>query len=127
MKRMFAALIVMMSATAWAGDYEDGVVAYDRGDYATAVAKFEKAAARGDAEAQFALGYMYDEGKGVPRDYAQAVRWYELAAAQGLAEAQFALGQIYLNGLGVTQDSAAATTASTQRFASAGFQVLREL
>jgi TPR repeat protein len=40
---------------------------------------------QGDVNAQFALGFMYQEGKpqGVPQDYAEAARWYRLAADQG--------------------------------------------
>jgi len=42
-------------------------------------------AEQGDAPAQFALGVMYAEGRGVPQDDAEAVRWYGLAAEQGHA------------------------------------------
>ena len=42
-------------------------------------------AQKGDAKAQFNLGYIYDIGQGVPRDYAEAVKWYRLAADQGNA------------------------------------------
>ncbi len=57
-----------------------------------------------DADAQFTLGSMYENGKGVPQDDAQAVRWYRLAAAQGDAEAQNNLGVMYGAGQGVPQD-----------------------
>ena len=39
-----------------------------------------RSAEQGDAEAQFSLGRMYDEGEGVAEDDAEAVRWYRLAA-----------------------------------------------
>ena len=35
-----------------------------------------------------ALGFMYDEGRGVPEDDLEAVKWYRLAAAQGDAGAR---------------------------------------
>jgi len=89
MKQIFAALILIMSAAVWAGDYEDGRAAYEKGDYATAVAKFETAAAQGLVDAQFNLGFMYSNGQGVQQNYAQAIRWYRLAAAQGDAAAQW--------------------------------------
>ncbi len=41
------------------------------------------AAERGDAEAQFELGLMYDEGYGVSRDNQEAAKWYSKAAEQG--------------------------------------------
>ena len=62
------------------------------------------AADQGDANAQFNLGLMYANGRGVPRDYAQAGKWYRLAADQGTARAQCDLGGMYENGQGVPQD-----------------------
>ena len=38
-------------------------------------------AEQGDAEAQFNLGVMYDDGRGVPQDYIQAHMWYNLSAS----------------------------------------------
>ncbi|MGA9890144.1 MAG: SEL1-like repeat protein, partial [Candidatus Acidiferrales bacterium] len=40
-------------------------------------------AAAGDAQAQFALGNDYIDGRGVGQDYGQAVIWYRKSAAQG--------------------------------------------
>ena len=50
-----------------------------------------RAAHQGDANAQFTLGWMYDDGDGVPQDYREAVLWYTRAAGQGHAKAQFSL------------------------------------
>ena len=62
-------------------------------------------AQKGNAEAQFNLGYMYRAGQGVPQDYAQATKWARLAADQGYASAQYILGLVYLFGQeGVPQD-----------------------
>ncbi|MCH8540677.1 MAG: sel1 repeat family protein [Opitutales bacterium] len=57
-----------------------------------------------DADAQFDLGYMYHEGKGVSQDYSEAVKWLRKAAEQTDAEAQFGLGYMYFKGKGVPQD-----------------------
>ena len=43
---------------------------------------YRKAAARGDAAAQFNLGVMYFHGQGVPQDYVQAHLWFNLSAAR---------------------------------------------
>ena len=40
-------------------------------------------AEKGNASAQFSLGFMYEKGQGVPQDYVQAYKWFNLAAAQG--------------------------------------------
>jgi TPR repeat protein len=88
-------MALTITCAAVAGPFEDGTAAYDRGDYATALRLFRPPADQGDARAQFALGWMYQYGKGVPLDYAAAIKWYRLAADQGLAGAQAFLGGMY--------------------------------
>jgi TPR repeat protein len=61
-------------------------------------------AKQGNADAQYNLGVMYNEGQGVPEDDNAAFKWYTLAAEQGNAGAQVILGLIYDNGRGVPQD-----------------------
>ena len=51
------------------------------GQYAQAALWYRKAAEQGNADAQLSLGYLYDDGQGVPQDYAEAYFWYYLAAA----------------------------------------------
>ena len=83
--------LVCLVVPAWA-DYQAGMDAYNRGDYATALREWRPLAERGDPSAQFRLGSLYENGDGVPRDFATARQWYEKAAAQGDAKAQFYLG-----------------------------------
>ena len=104
MRKILAAIMLMTTFTVWAGDYEDGMAAYDRKDYTTAVEKFMTAAEQGDADAQVYLGHMFADGLGVAQNYAKAVRWYKLAADQGYAFAQYNLGVMYSDGQGVAQD-----------------------
>ena len=54
--------------------------------------------------AQHSLGWMYDNGLGVPEDDIEAVRWYRMAAEQGYAKSQFNLGIMYAAGEGVPED-----------------------
>jgi TPR repeat protein len=54
-----------------------------------------QAAEQGDAQAQYTLGLIYNEGIGVERDEAEAVKWWKKAARQGDAEAQAALREAY--------------------------------
>lgn len=58
----------------------------------------------GYAEAQYYLGMMYDDGKGVARDPALAAGWYRKAAEQGIAAAQSNLGAMYETGDGLQTD-----------------------
>ena len=66
--------------------------------------KAEIAAEKGDAEAQYNLGVMYDLGVGVPEDDREAAKWYRKAADQGYAAAQSALGLKSHSGRGVEKD-----------------------
>jgi hypothetical protein len=84
------------------------VTAFDRGDYVTVLSFVRPAAERGDRAAQHVLGWLYDNGKGVPQDYAEAAHWFQKAADQGHADAQNNLGLLYRNGQGVPQDDAEA-------------------
>ncbi len=58
------ALVVSLTSPVWA-DFDDGVGAYLRGDYATALQEFRRLAEQGDATAQYNLGVMYLKGFGV--------------------------------------------------------------
>ncbi len=71
---------------------------------AKALKWYRKAAEQGNAEAQFHLGLMYDERRGVPQNYVEAVKWYREAAEQGFVEAQTRLGIMYFTGQGVPKD-----------------------
>ena len=53
--------------------------------------KYLAAAEKGDAQAQYNLGWCYVNGDGVAKDLKQAVYWYRKAADQGHAEAKEAL------------------------------------
>ncbi len=70
-------------------------------DPAAAVKWYQNAAVHGIADAQFALGNIYLEGRGTAKDPAKAAMWYRRAAEQGNAAAQNNLGLLYLKGSGV--------------------------
>lgn len=54
---------------------------------------YERLAERGDAEAQYRLGQLYEEGIGIEPDPDLALRWYRAAASQGHLQAQWRLAQ----------------------------------
>ena len=85
-------------------DFDAGMAAFERGDYATAVREWRPLAEQGHAEAQNYLGWLYRWGLGVPRDEAEAVRWYREAAQQGVAEYMTSLAGMYVAGWGVPSD-----------------------
>ena len=96
------------SSVVFSGDLQDGLDAYERKDYKTAHKLFLPLAEQGDANAQFMLGGLYIQGKGVLRDFKEVVKWWKLAAEQGYVLAQYGLGEMYHIGKGVPQDSEAA-------------------
>ena len=55
----------------------------------------------GDADAQYNLGIMYDNGRGVIKDEMKAFALYLKAAEQGNASAQYNVGSMYYEGRGV--------------------------
>ncbi len=84
-------------------EYELGVIYYNGGE---GVAEDRKAAAdwlyhaakRGNANALYALGRMYDLGEGLPADPQKAVVYYKEAALKGQPDAQNALGLLFYTG-----------------------------
>ncbi len=82
-------------------DLQDGINAYFDGDYAAALQNLKPEAEADDVIAQYFLGEMYLQGKGVDQDFEQAVAWYERAALNGHPDAQAALGSLEMLGLGV--------------------------
>jgi TPR repeat protein len=98
-------LTVCFAGPLAAGPFEDAVAARDKIDFATALSLLRPLAEQGSANAQFNLGFMYENGQGVPQDDAAAMSWYRKAAEQGFAMAQLGLGVMYVDGRGgVPQD-----------------------
>ena len=96
-KTIHAGLLAMaMTGAAWAqsNPVKDGVDAYQRGDYKSAIKDWQGPAAKGDADAQFNLGQAYRLGKGVPADPTKAEDWYRKAAEQGHFQAEDNYGRM---------------------------------
>ena len=60
-------------------------------------------AERGNPNAQYCLGSLYEHGQGMPQSHQEAVKWYRKAADQGNPDAQFSLALAYMFGQGTTQ------------------------
>ena len=80
-------------------------------DEAQALAWFQKAADQGIAGAQFNLGFMYADGRGVAKDERKAVELFQKAAAQQDAGALLFLGNMYRDRRGVVRDESNENTA----------------
>lgn len=80
----------------------------EAGDHAGAAQLMRKAADAGVPDAQYNLGVMYNEGRGVAPDPAQAAAWFIKAAEQGVLAANDNVGICYANGIGLPRDQAKA-------------------
>jgi len=85
-------------------DYIDGQRAFASGDYEEAILEWSQVAENGDPRAQYNLGWMYANGRGVPQDFKVAIEWYTKSAHQENINAQYNLGNLYLRGQGAAQN-----------------------
>ena len=110
MKRIISSLCLIITiacgsfSMCWSDDFQKGMEAFNKGDFANAIKEWILFGEDGDAKAQYFLGLIYYKGKGVPQDHKTAIKWYTLSAEQGYAEAQFNLGLMYVLGEGVIED-----------------------
>ncbi len=123
----FTILFCLTSSIGWSADFDKGLAAAQKGDFATALREWTPLAEQGNANAQYNLGQIYKRGQGVPKDIKTALKWYTLAAEQGDAYAQFNLGVMYEMGRGVLQDYKTAVKwyrlAAEQGYASAQYNL----
>lgn len=98
-----ALALTMLAHLAYAG-YSEGLAAFNKQDYAGALAHWRPLAESGDPAAQFSLGWMYLKGRGVAQDDTQAFQLIHRSAQKGLARAQSELGWMYAHSRGVDLD-----------------------
>ena len=101
---LVALLASPLAAGAESAAFNEGLRAYDAGDYRAAHRVWRGLAETGDAEAQSALAGLYMAGFGVRWNSVEGARWYARAARQGHTIAQLNLGDFYARGVGVKRD-----------------------
>jgi len=80
--------------TAYAS-FNEGLQAYQNKDFGTALSIWQEEGAKGNLDAQYNLGILYEKGApGVQINMVEAYAWYRLSAAQGVGAAQQALNRI---------------------------------
>ena len=87
-----AAVAGFAAAPLAAQSVKAGIEAWQRSDYAAAVAIWRPLAEKGDADAAFNLGQAYRLGRGVATNLGAAQTWFERAAQKGHVDAQATLG-----------------------------------
>ena len=95
-----------VSAQMFLGAYYD----QKKSDPAKAFVWFAKSAAQGDPDAQYSLGQLYEDGRGVPQDYSLAAAWYRVACENrpdygGAGEGCNSLAILYEEGKGVPKSA----------------------
>jgi len=105
-----AFLVGMTCCGASLAGLDEGLSALSKGNYAAAAKELRPLAERGNAEAQYRIGLMYEFGRGYPVDKAQAISWLRKSAGQDHAAAQQELGVIYATGDGVAKNDAEAVS-----------------
>lgn len=96
-------LAVGLAGQASAG-FDEGKAAFEQQDYTKAFQELQPLAKAGNAPAEYLLGLLYAEGRGVDQDPLAAVDWYRKAAEQGYARAQFSFGVACFEGLVISQN-----------------------
>jgi TPR repeat protein len=97
-------VFISLAAVSFGGNLEDGIEAFNSGDFKKAYELYLIEAKKGNASAQTNLGTLYATGQGVPQDDTEAVKWFRKAASQGERIAQSNLGAHYAKGQGVPQN-----------------------
>ena len=113
MKRLMAgaaAMLMSVSLSAGASNYNDGFIAAESGNYQSALQQWGPLAEKGHAVAQFNLGLLYHSGSGISLDEKKAIEWYEKSANNGYYKAQEYMAVGYREGwFGLPKDSKKAT------------------
>jgi TPR repeat protein len=99
-KRLLA-ICCLLSANAFSFSFpndDKAAAAMQSGHYAEAYCNWKPLAKRGDADAQYNLGWLYANGLGMHVDPSMAAYWWRLAASQDNHDAQFALAFAIVSG-----------------------------
>lgn len=84
--------------------FDEGVAAYDAGDYTKAFAIWLPLAQQDDLAAMRNVALLLRQGLGVERDPARALYFYERSGRAGLVASQVNSAFMYLDGDGIPQD-----------------------
>ncbi|WP_120497338.1 tetratricopeptide repeat protein [Kiloniella sp. EL199] len=92
----------------WGPDIDEAALAYDIGDYETAMDNYlpfaEGGTEKNNLIAMFNVALMYEKGQGVTQNYDDAEMWFTRAAELGNVESQNKLGHAYEYGDWGTED-----------------------
>jgi len=99
-KLFVIAAVALLSGPASAEDIDDAIQAMRAGDFAEAYCILKPYAEKGDADAQYNIGWMYLNGYGLAMNDSLALEWWQRAAKQGHTDAIFSIAMLYTLGEG---------------------------
>ncbi len=106
---LFILLLPLLSSfPVMSADLQKGSDAYKKGDFKAALREYRPLAEQGNPEAQFQMGFLHLQGKGVPKNLEVAADWYMRAAKQGNLSAQVSIDLMYNRGIGLPKNDALA-------------------
>ena len=85
--KYFVMSVVLLSLTACAMNLREGIHSFKKQNYRSAFIRLVPEAEKGNADAQYAVGYMYYYGEGVVEDKKKAEEWIKKAADAGQKDA----------------------------------------
>ena len=91
-------------------DLASGLAAFESKHFSSAMQYLSPLARAGNAEAQYRVAIMFQNGLGLVANETQAFAWLQQAAEQNHGLAQHGLGCCYLAGQGTVNDDEAAVT-----------------
>jgi peptidoglycan hydrolase-like protein with peptidoglycan-binding domain len=86
-RALLAGGLLLASAGLSLADYNAGSAAFNAGDYTRAFQEFRQSAYAGNSLAQYMMGRLYAEGRGVGEDKLAAYMWFDLSASNGNSRA----------------------------------------
>lgn len=94
---LLSILLPGLTACLSALNLREGIASFRNQDYRQAFIRLKPEAERRNADAQYAVGYMYYYGRGVVEDKKQAWVWINRAADLGQPDAVKAIKILYCN------------------------------
>jgi SH3-like domain-containing protein len=105
---LFLAILLLVSGSVSANEWEMAAEAYRNKDYTAALSIWQRLAEEDDRDAQYAVGVIHYKGQGVRKDLESALQWFQKAADHGHPKAMFNLGVAAWEGKGLPKSYATA-------------------
>jgi len=110
LNKAISLLLLSLSISTYANDYELGVFQLNRGEFKAAIAEFTPLVEQKYAPAMHQMGLIHLNGWGVRKSPDKAFEYFSLAASQNYPDSLFELATMYSEGISVNKDLKTAFT-----------------